>query len=119
MAPAFPGLIRPTDVDGMVEISGWVLFIEQKSAGVDLKPAQWWAFRTLAALPRTTVLVIRPVRGSDEAMERKVFAEVDSVDWPEPEWTVTSKAELAASLKAWATRARRCRYGVPSQRGAS
>lgn len=62
---SFPRGIRPTDVDGMVEINGHVLFLEEKSAGVPVGAGQGRALRQLASRPDVTVVVFRPGVRSD------------------------------------------------------
>jgi hypothetical protein len=61
----FPRGIRPTDVDGMVEINGHVLFLEQKQAGAHLQEGQRRAFLSLAEHDGVTVVVFRPGRRSE------------------------------------------------------
>ena len=56
----FPRGIRPTDVDGMVEINGNFLFLEEKGAGVPLPPGQRSALRKLSRRPGITVAFFRP-----------------------------------------------------------
>jgi hypothetical protein len=56
----FPGAIRPTDIDGMVEINGDVLFIEQKSLGGCIPKGQVRAFTELSKKDGITVVAIRP-----------------------------------------------------------
>lgn len=56
----FPRNIGPTDIDGMVEINGHFLFIEQKGEGVSLTTGQLRAFRALARKENITVLFLRP-----------------------------------------------------------
>lgn len=56
----FPRNIRPTDVDGMVEIDGRFLFMEEKQAGVPLQTGQRIALRRLADFHGITVVIFRP-----------------------------------------------------------
>lgn len=61
---AFPRKISPTDIDGMVEVGGRFLFIEQKEYHPDMgapmfmPKGQRMALERLAALPKVTVLYI-------------------------------------------------------------
>lgn len=62
----FPRGIYPTDIDGMVEINGHILFIEQKGPGVAIDTGQRLAMRHLANLsPKVTVVFMRPGKASD------------------------------------------------------
>ena len=55
----FPRGIRPTDIDGMVEINGWVLIIDQKEPGKTFEEGQRRAYNALRERPNTTVVGIR------------------------------------------------------------
>lgn len=79
----FPRGIKPTDVDGYVEINGRVLFLEEKGAGVFFEqPGQFPAMKLLASLPGVTVVYFRPgattdyevlvLDGTDQREVRKV-----------------------------------------------
>lgn len=59
MQGCFPRGIRPTDVDGMVEINGRVLFIEQKGCGAPLPNGQRLAMKALSEKDGVTVLFMR------------------------------------------------------------
>lgn len=61
----FPRGIRPMDVDGMVEINGHFLFLEEKQAGKGVEVGQGAALRMLARLPQVTVVIFRPGVASD------------------------------------------------------
>ncbi len=50
--------IRPTDIDGFVEINGHHLFLEHKGNGVPIKDGQFNALLSLARKPSTTVVII-------------------------------------------------------------
>lgn len=50
--------ISPTDIDGMVERNGQVLFLETKKPGVEIPTGQLIAFKTLAKRRRCAVLII-------------------------------------------------------------
>lgn len=64
----FPRGIRPTDVDGLVEINGHVLVMEEKAAGKSPDNGQRLALRSLSRLPLVTLLYIRPGRASEMEM---------------------------------------------------
>lgn len=61
----FPRGIRPADIDGMVEINGRFLFMEEKGLGATLTSGQGYALRRLARQPNTTVVVFRPGKFSE------------------------------------------------------
>lgn len=63
----FPRKIRPTDVDGFIEINGQFLFIEQKGKGVAFgnETGQFRALKMLARLPGVTVLFFREGETAD------------------------------------------------------
>lgn len=64
----FSGAVRMSDIDGVVEANGHVLFVEAKPAyEPGLSVGQLRLFRTLSELPRVTVLVLF---GTDGAPER-------------------------------------------------
>lgn len=89
----FPRGIRPTDVDGLVEINDSFLFLEQKGAGVPLPTGQFLAFKRLASRPRVTV---RPA--ADDTYDVMVL--------PRPaEWEIVVADEFKARLSRWAIRA--------------
>lgn len=62
----FPPGVYPTDVDGMVELSGNILFMEEKGCGVSLKTGQRMALRSLSRLPNVTVVIFRPRAEPDQ-----------------------------------------------------
>jgi hypothetical protein len=61
----FPRGIRPTDIDGMVEINGHVLFIEQKRAGATLPSGQRRGLLAMSRKPQVTVLFLRETADTD------------------------------------------------------
>lgn len=71
----FPRAIRPTDVDGLVEVNEHFLFLEEKSAGKSLDEGQRLALARLARLPRVTVVVFRP--GAASELEALFFPNPD------------------------------------------
>lgn len=62
---AFPRGIIPTDIDGMVEVNGHVLFLEEKRAGTSIKSGQLSAFRALSLLSNVRVALTRPGQVSE------------------------------------------------------
>lgn len=94
----FPGAIRPTDIDGMVEINGHILFLEQKGIGVPIPAGQSRAFRELSKKDNVTVVVMRP--GLKFEMETLVFNEGSGSGW-QP----TYRADLIAWFELWADKA--------------
>lgn len=96
---AFPRGIRPTDVDGMVEINGHVLFMEEKSEGKSLEPGQKYALDALASRPGITVLCMRPHLDGMEVL---------ILGMGEPKgWQHVTRQQLIDWLRWWATRADR------------
>lgn len=62
----FPRSIRPTDIDGMVEIDGRFLFLEEKGKNVGFtNRGQRLAFMRLSGLPGVTVVCFREGHLSD------------------------------------------------------
>lgn len=60
-------MIRPSDVDGIVEKHGHFLFLEAKPPNKELSTGQRIVFENLARLPGTTVVVLwgqpaKPIR---------------------------------------------------------
>lgn len=91
---AFPRKIRPTDIDGMVEVNRHFLFLEQKGEGTPFdggKSGQWTAFGRLAEQPRTTVVFFRPNGSALDVLVRG----------REP-WRTYTKPEFVAWLRNWA-----------------
>jgi hypothetical protein len=56
----FPRKIRPTDIDGMVEINGHFLFLEEKGPGCTPDDGQRIALRRLSQYPDVTTVLFRP-----------------------------------------------------------
>lgn len=94
----FPRGIRPTDVDGMVEINDHFLFIEEKRSGASLLEGQRQALRRLATRPRVTVLYIRA--GVPDDVEILVFGQ-----GPPGGWQPMSRPMLLGWLRAWSVSA--------------
>lgn len=70
---SFPRGIIPTDIDGMVEVNGHFLFIEQKGPGAAPNTGQSAAFRALSMLPNVKVAIIRP--GANTELELNVLSD--------------------------------------------
>lgn len=88
----FPRGIRPTDIDGMVEMNGSFLFLEQKGEGVPLQTGQLLAFKRLAELPKVTVVIFRP-RGAQD---------FDVMALPSPAiWEPVTRADFVSRLQRW------------------
>jgi hypothetical protein len=93
----FPRGIRPTDVDGMVEINGRFLFLEEKRAGVRLPEAQRLALLKLSQRPGITTVFFRPsgLRIASD-LECLVFGQ-----GPAQGWQPRSREWLKDFLKDW------------------
>ncbi len=95
---AFPRSIRPTDIDGMVEINGHFLFLEEKRQGQAPDAGQLRAFKALAQQPHTTVAFIRPSR----------LGALEVLTWEDGEpsgWQARDRIWFTDWLHTWATRA--------------
>lgn len=118
------GVVFPATLSDL----GHVLFIEQKSAGKHLLAAQHYAFLTLASLPRTVVLVVRPVESDEDALEYLLYQDAGAGGWTRPtcpsqcegchpghpEWILSTKVRAAEWIRRWA----RAAYSpVPAQVG--
>jgi hypothetical protein len=95
---AFPRKIRPTDVDGFVEINGRFLFLEETRAGAGPDEGQRRALLLLARLPGVTVIFHRPGKNSD--YEILVYDGTPPVGW-QPKTT----GEYFSLLRRWAVAA--------------
>lgn len=97
----FPRGIIPTDIDGMVEINGRFLFLEEKSMpGASMSGGQQKALARLSHLPGVTVMVFRPGR----------HAELDVLEMNERGATgfqPCDRADFLARIGEWASRAER------------
>jgi hypothetical protein len=88
--------IKPADVDGMVEINGHFLFLEQKGSGVPLESlGQQRALKALQDLDRVSVLVFR--QGAVADFEVKFMR-----DGREGQWLPMSLAEFRNRIEQWA-----------------
>lgn len=98
---AFPRRIRPTDIDGMVEINGQFLFIEEKCAGKGPDEGQRRALKAVSSLPGVTVLIFRPVAdGEPDPVEVLVFPNTQG-------WRRVTRQQLRHWLTVWAVHADR------------
>lgn len=75
----FPRGIIPTDVDGMVEINGHFLFLEQKRSATAIPTGQLKALQALSRLPRVHVALIRP--GQRSGMQLLVLRDGSGTGW--------------------------------------
>lgn len=96
----FPGAIRPTDIDGMVEINGRVLFLEQKKPGVSIPAGQSRAFRELSKKQQVTVVAIRA--GVETELQMLVYRLGDVRG---DGWADVTRPDFLGFLRGWADRA--------------
>lgn len=104
----FPGAIRPTDVDGMVEIKDSVLFLEEKNAGVSPHEGQRRALLSLSARPDITTLFFRPSLRVPTDLECLVLGQSPALldGWePADGWKPHSREDLRTWLQAWSAKA--------------
>lgn len=94
----FPRGIRPTDVDGMVEINGNVLFMEEKRKGVAPPLGQLRSLRALSQKDRTTVVLFRP--GESSELEVLILRDGKGTGW-QP----STREHFGFWLNGWANRA--------------
>lgn len=99
IAECFPRGIIPTDIDGMVEIGGHILFLEEKSIGKHIDEGQRKALKALSSKDNVTVVVFRP--GLKSEMEMLVFREGTSTDG----WQKVTRVDFLEWLRHWAFRA--------------
>lgn len=92
--------IMPTDIDGMVEVNGHFLFIEQKGRNAHLPEPQRKAYRRLAQEQNKTVLWLRETE-DDDHFEVLIF----SCDGPSLGFDRWSIAAIQNWLKQWSTQA--------------
>jgi hypothetical protein len=108
MLACFPRGIRPTDVDGMVEINGHVLILEEKQAGVALQHGQGQAFRTLARMG-ATVMVFRP--RPDGRVDLLTMTPQSGPDG----WQPVGRDEFHARVRGWVTAADAAPHVLPAR----
>lgn len=75
----FPRGIRPTDIDGMVEIQGNVLFLEEKRRGAGPDEGQRRALRAVSRRQGITVAFFRPGKSSE--LEVLIFNQDEPNGW--------------------------------------
>jgi hypothetical protein len=96
---SFPDKIRPTDIDGMVEINGNVLFLEQKSVGAPITAGQARAFCELSKKDRTTVVAMRP--GMQFEFEALFYVNGSGSGWQE-----IYRSDLLRWFELWSANAK-------------
>lgn len=94
----FPRRIRPTDIDGMVEINSNFLFLEEKTSGKGPDEGQRLAFQRLSLLPNVTTVFFRP--GGNSELEVLTYS-----DQRPQGWQPMTNEEFKARLTRWAMRA--------------
>lgn len=100
----FPGAIRPTDVDGLVEIGGRLLVMEEKRPGVGPDEGQRLALKQLALHDGVTVVYFRPKSG---VVEVGADMEVLTIIGGEPSgWQDCTREAFLDWLRDWSARAR-------------
>lgn len=107
-AGVFPRGIYPTDVDGMVEVSGHVLFLEEKKLMRPwdrLPEGQRQAFLSLSSRPAVTTAYFRPQYESTSNWELLVFEHGAG-----SAWQPTSREGLRDWIRDWCERADRNPY---------
>lgn len=78
----FPRRIRPTDIDGMVEINGHFLFLEEKRCGVGPDEGQRRALRKLSRRKGITTVFFRPaLPGDADKLQVLIFDQCDPEGW--------------------------------------
>jgi hypothetical protein len=112
----FPRSIRPTDVDGMVEINGNTLFMEEKGPSVGLHEGQRRALLSLSRRPGITTLFFRPLAREVSDLECLVLGQ-----GPPAGWQMRSRDELKQWLRDWSEQADRlpCLVSSPEPDGAA
>lgn len=98
---AFPRRIRPTDVDGLVEINGHALFLEQKGPGVPLPEGQRRALRSLSRREAISTVFFRPPISAASDLECLFFGSEREMDG----WQPFSRGALLEWLGDWAAKA--------------
>lgn len=96
----FPRGIRPTDIDGMVEIGDSFLFLEEKSPGKSLEYGQHSAMKLLSKRERITVVSFRPILARPTDLECLVYSEGVSGGW-----RPCTREAFKDSLRAWSAKA--------------
>lgn len=110
-AGCFPGRISFSDVDGIVEIGGYFLLLEWKSAGGSVQGGQAIMYRNMTALSRKfTVIVVcgHPREMTVETVQIFTGGEAGPVE-------KLDFGQLCARIQNWADRAKASRIR-PSKR---
>jgi hypothetical protein len=95
----FPRGIRPTDIDGMVEINGHFLFLEEKRQGAIPHDGQRMALKKLSRFHGVTVVFFRPKLAPVEVgtdMQVLVFVGGETSGWED-----CSRAWFMEWLRDW------------------
>jgi hypothetical protein len=101
----FPRGIRPSDVDGIVELNGFFLMLEWKGADADVSLGQRRLFQNLTGgSPKGQVLVIYGAKGEPTEIElyqrgKKQFrqrCDLAFLRWFCQQWGVFARAKRAA-----------------------
>ena len=87
----------PTDLDGVVEINGHVLFIEQKSAGRSVTGGQARLLRVLERFPDAAVWLIRAT--ADPDVFECIYRDGDT---PASGWHRYTVEQMRTWLGTWA-----------------
>ena len=74
--------IKPTDIDGMVEQSGYFIFFEAKGPGSEysLSKGQELALQRLAKIPGVTVLLVRWVFDDEDEKQVLSFSHINNLE---------------------------------------
>jgi hypothetical protein len=92
--------IMPSDLDGVVEINGHVLFIEQKRAGGSVTGGQARLLRVLERYPNAVVWLIRET--DDPTAFECIYRDGET---PPSGWNRYTIEQMRTWLSAWATAA--------------
>jgi hypothetical protein len=98
----FPRNIRPTDIDGGVEINGHILILEEKARGKSLETGQRRFLKALTERPKTVVVVFRPGIRSD--MQVLMFGHNQPADgyWDvSRDWLLNWLRQWVAQAEGW------------------
>lgn len=98
----FPRKIHPTDIDGLVEINGRFLFLEEKSAGRTMDNGQRVALHKMCELDQFAAVIFRPGAKSD--MECLIYDTRTLLPGWEPDdgFKPHSREQFRQWLCAWA-----------------
>lgn len=95
----FRGRIRPTDIDGMVEVEGELLFLEGKRLGDGVEDAVGRAYSRLVAIGARVIVIW----GVEEPEGSHTFRPVALKVWGGPK-RACGLEELRAEVRAWCQR---------------